>query len=80
METLASITPHWEGSKYHLEGEGGVRNLARLTNCVAARRVAVTGDRDSLYFGQFQGGCFGDLIVFFGNNPVAMDAVLQKQK
>lgn len=53
---------------YHLSGRKGVENLARVAR--------VLGYKDPQYFGQFQGGAFGDLIDFFEDNPGALEAVV----
>lgn len=49
------------------EGRQGVENLCRLANAI--------GYRDRQYFGQFQGGCFGDLIEFLEDNSGAVQAI-----
>ena len=50
------------------EGTRGLKNLCKL--------VRALGYRDPLYFGQFQGGAYGDLIEFFEDNSGAITAVL----
>ena len=50
------------------EGERGVRNLAILANRL--------GYKDHQYFGQFQGGCYGDLIHFLEDNSGAIEAII----
>jgi hypothetical protein len=52
------------------EGRRGVENLARLT--------AALGYHDPMYFGQFSAkASIGDLIVFFEDNPGAIEAVVE---
>jgi len=49
------------------EGRTGVENLCKLANAI--------GYKDRQYFGQFQGGCFGDLIEFLEDNSGAVQAI-----
>ena len=45
-----------------------MRNLARLCRLL--------GYEDNQYFGQFDGACYGDLILFLVDNPGAVEAVV----
>lgn len=67
MSTVEKISRQLKLSG-HFEGERGVEDLAKL--------VRVLGYNDSQYFGQFQGGCIGDLIYFLEDNPGAVEAIL----
>lgn len=51
------------------EGESGTKNLAKL--------VGMLGYHDPQYFGQFDGGSYGDLLEFFNDNPGAQNAVVE---
>lgn len=50
-----------------LEGRAGVENLCKIAR--------VLGYKDTQYFGQFLGGCIGDLIEFLEDNPGALQAI-----
>jgi len=54
---------------YRFEGRKGIENLSRI-----ARALGYT---DPQFFGQFKGGCIGDLLVFLEDNPGAMEAVVK---
>lgn len=49
------------------EGRKGVENLAKLARYL--------GYKDPCYYGQFQGGCIGDLIEFLKDNPGAVEGI-----
>lgn len=49
------------------EGGEGVRNLCRL--------VKALGYSDPMYFGQFEGACYGDLIEFLEDNSGCVEAI-----
>lgn len=51
------------------EGEAGVKNLARLCRLI--------GYKDNTYFGQFENGCYGDLIHFLEDNNGAVEAIVE---
>jgi hypothetical protein len=54
---------------FRLEGRVGIQNLAKIANAL--------GYTDPMHFGQFSGGCFGDLIDFFEDNSGAIEAVIE---
>ena len=49
------------------EGLQGVRNLAKLARLL--------GYRDGSKWGQFEGGCYGDLLKFLEDNPFIIEAI-----
>lgn len=49
------------------DGEKGVQNLCKILNAL--------GYHDKQYFGQFQGGSYGSLIMFLEDNPGAVEAI-----
>jgi hypothetical protein len=49
------------------EGRRGVENLCRI--------VRAMGYKDHQNFGQFQGGCYGDLIEFLEDNSGCIEAI-----
>ena len=69
--TMFELLDKWmdQESIHRLEGETGTRNLAKIARAI--------GYKDSMYFGQFQGGCYGDLLEFFNDNPGAIQAVVE---
>jgi hypothetical protein len=52
-----------------LEGETGVKNLCRLARAL--------GYHDRMYFGQFGGAAYGDLINFLEDNPGCCQAIVE---
>lgn len=66
---MSKIDRILDEEKLHLfEGESGVRNLARLCRLI--------GYKDEMYFGQFQDGAYGDLILFLEDNSGAVEAII----
>lgn len=49
------------------DGRTGVENLAKLAGAL--------GYNDPMKFGQFLGGCYGDLIEFLEDNPGCVEAI-----
>ncbi len=68
-KTFSEVLEEWEDKKktYSIEGSRGVENLCKLVRGI--------GYRDSMNRMQFAGGCLGDLLEFFEDNPGAIEAV-----
>lgn len=58
-----------EKKLHRTEGVVGVKNLARI--------CAALGYHDGTYFGQFENGCYGNLINFLEDNSGAVEAVIE---
>lgn len=70
-ETFSDALEAWHDANttYHMEGSKGVSNLCKL--------VAAIGYNDPFRQGSLsRGGRTGDLIVFFEDNPGALQAVV----
>jgi hypothetical protein len=70
MESLTALIEEYRVEKkmHHMEGSTGFENLCRLVRAI--------GYRDSLHQMQFRDGCVGDLMVFFEDNPGAIEAIV----
>jgi hypothetical protein len=66
---MASIMEDYESYNkvFNNEGSRGVKNLCKL--------VRVLGYSDPQHFGQFEGGCYGDLIAFLEDNSGVIEAI-----
>jgi len=51
------------------EGTRGVKNLCKLVHAL--------GYVDKMYFGQFEGASYGDLINFLEDNPGAIQSIVE---
>lgn len=58
-----------ENKLFRTEGRKGVENLCKI--------VQMIGYVDKQYFGQFEGGSFGDLIEFLEDNSGAVQAIIE---
>lgn len=70
MESLTAMLEEYLNHKkmHHMEGSHGFENLCRLVRAI--------GYRDALHQMQFDGGCVGDLMCFFEDNPGAIEAII----
>lgn len=66
-ESMADLIAEWDEENGRSEGRPGVENLCKLANAL--------GYKDRQHFGQFQGGCIGDLIEFLEDNSGAIEAI-----
>ncbi len=64
---LNDLINDWQNA-IRIEGSRGFENLCRLARAI--------GYRDPMYQLQFRDGCVGDLMVFFEDNPGAIEAVI----
>lgn len=59
-----------ENKLYRFEGEKGVENLAKVVNAL--------GYKHWQQYGQLRGGaCVGDILEFLGDNPGAIEAMVE---
>lgn len=67
---LTNLIEEWQKEKkaHSIEGSRGFENLCKLVRAI--------GYRDPLNQMQFRDGCIGDLMVFFEDNPGAIEAVI----
>lgn len=70
MKSLVDLVSEWQEQEkaWQLEGTTGVKNLCRLVHAL--------GYQDRMRFGQFEKGCYGDLIEFLKDNPGAIKAII----
>lgn len=66
---MSNLTKLIEQERYHFEGTNGVKNLCRI--------VRALGYKDPMYFGQFEGASYGDLINFLEDNSGAVDKIIE---
>lgn len=55
-------------NRWRFEGSSGVKNLCRLAR--------ILGYKDRQYFGQFEGGCYGDLIEMMEDCPGLLEKMI----
>lgn len=68
-ESLSELIDEFQDQNklWNTSGSNGVKNLCRLT--------AALGYVDNMHFGQFEHGCYGDLILFLEDNPGCIEAI-----
>lgn len=66
---MSNLTKLIEQERYYFEGSNGVKNLCRI--------VRALGYKDRMYFGQFEGASYGDLINFLEDNSGAVEKIIE---